>query len=105
MPFLDPAKMPAAEPLPGWKGRFWRSENMSFAHYDFEAGSSIHEHHHPNEEVWTVIEGELEVTVDGVTEVAGPGFVAVVPSDVPHAVKARTHGKAIVSNWPVRGHI
>lgn len=102
MPFIDAADMKTAEPLPGWKGRFWRSEAMSFAHYTVDAGSSIHEHHHPNEEVWTVIDGQLEVTIDGITRVAGPGSVAVVPPNSLHSVRALTDGTAIVANHPVR---
>jgi oxalate decarboxylase/phosphoglucose isomerase-like protein (cupin superfamily) len=35
---------------------------MTLAHYDFKRGSAIHEHSHPQEEVYEVIEGELEVT-------------------------------------------
>jgi quercetin dioxygenase-like cupin family protein len=30
---------------------------MTFAHYEFDAGVSIHEHYHPQEEVYEVIEG------------------------------------------------
>ena len=30
---------------------------MTFAHYEFDAGSSIHEHFHPQEEVYHIIEG------------------------------------------------
>ena len=44
---------------------------MTFAHYDFVRGASIHEHFHAQEEVYEVIEGELEVTVDGVDAVDG----------------------------------
>jgi unsaturated pyranuronate lyase len=102
MPFIDVADMPTGGPLPGWKGRFWRSENMSFAHYATDAGSLIHEHHHPNEEVWAVIEGQLEVTIDGATQVAGSGRVAVVPSNARHSVKALTEARAIVANHPIR---
>jgi quercetin dioxygenase-like cupin family protein len=76
---------------------------MTFAHYDFVRGSSIHEHFHPQEEVYEVVEGELEITIDGVTEVARPGMVAIVPSDVPHSVKALTDGRAIIVDYPVRG--
>jgi quercetin dioxygenase-like cupin family protein len=36
---------------------------MTFAHYDFKRGSFIHEHFHPQEEVYEVIEGELELTL------------------------------------------
>ena len=102
MPFLETSKMKTAEPLPGWKGRFWRSDAMSFAHYDVATGSSIHEHHHPNEEVWMIIEGRFEVTIAGETEVAGPGDVAVVPPDAPHSVRVLEGGRAVVANHPVR---
>lgn len=105
MPFIDPASMKTGEPLPGWKGRFWRSGHMSFAHYDVATGSSIHEHQHPNEEVWVVIEGRFEVTVGNETRVAGPGAVAVVPPDVPHAVRVLEGGRAFVANHPVRGDL
>jgi quercetin dioxygenase-like cupin family protein len=102
MPIIQPDAMNTREPLPGWHGRFWRSEAMSFAHYTIDAGSSIHEHHHPHEEVWLVIEGEPEVTVAGETRRAGPGCVAVVPPDVLHSVRALTSGRAVVANHPVR---
>jgi quercetin dioxygenase-like cupin family protein len=75
---------------------------MTFAHYDFKRGSAIHEHSHPQEEVYEVIEGELEVTIDGVAQIAGPGRVAIIPSDVRHSVKALTDGRVIIIDYPVR---
>ena len=102
MPFIAPETMKTAEPLPGWHGRFWHSGSMSFAHYTIDAGSSIHEHHHPHEEVWIVLEGELEVTVAGATQRAAPGCVAVVPPDASHSVRALTKAAALVANHPVR---
>jgi unsaturated pyranuronate lyase len=92
------------ERKPGWHGRYFESPSMTFAHYEFTKGSSIHQHFHPQEEVWEVIEGELEITVDGVARVAGPGVAAIVPPNVPHAVKAMTDGKAIVVDFPLRRH-
>ena len=61
MPFIDTKQLSVKEPLPGWKGRFLNSENMTFGYYTVAAGASIHEHFHPNEEVWHIIEGEFEV--------------------------------------------
>ena len=55
---------------------------MTFAHYDFKRGSSIHEHLHSQEEVYEVIEGELELTIDGVKQIARSGLVGIVPSNV-----------------------
>jgi quercetin dioxygenase-like cupin family protein len=102
MAFIDTNKLKVVERLPGWKGRYFDSNSMTFGHYVFEAGSSIHEHSHPNEEVWNVIEGELEVTIGGVSQTAGPGCVAVVPPDTLHSVKAITGGRAIVVDHPQR---
>jgi len=72
MPFIDTSSLAPQQPLPGWQGRYFHSESMTFGYYAVEPGAAIHEHAHPNEEVWHVIEGELEVTIDGETRVAGP---------------------------------
>jgi quercetin dioxygenase-like cupin family protein len=102
MPFIDTRKLKVTERLPGWVGRYFHSPSMTFAHYDFVRGSSIHEHFHPQEEVYEVTEGELEVTVDGVTQIVRPGLVAIVPGNVPHSVKALTDGHAIIVDYPLR---
>jgi quercetin dioxygenase-like cupin family protein len=102
MPFVDINDLTATERLPGWHGRYFHSANMTFAHYDFASGSSIHEHHHSQEEVYEVIEGELEVTIDGVTQIAKPGIVAIVPPNAKHSVRALTKGRAIIVDTPLR---
>ena len=102
MPFIDTNQLKVKEPLPGWKGRYFNSTNMTFAHYAVAAGASIHEHSHPNEEVRNVIQGELEVTLNGETQVAGPGCVVVVPPNTPHSVRALSDGWSIVVDHPLR---
>lgn len=102
MPFIDTRKIDPVEKRPGWRGRIFSSSTMTFAHWDFTKGSSIHEHDHPQEEVWHVIEGELEVTIKGVAKKAGPGMVAIVPQNTPHSVVALSDGKAIVADYPLR---
>jgi hypothetical protein len=47
MPFLDTSGLKVVERLPGWKGRFFHTATMTFADYEFTAGSTIHEHFHP----------------------------------------------------------
>ncbi|HEY2015050.1 MAG TPA: cupin domain-containing protein [Bryobacteraceae bacterium] len=102
MPFIDTASLPVTERLPGWHGRYFHSASMTFAHYDFTRGASIHEHFHEEEEVYEVTEGELEVTIDGVSQIARPGVVAIVPGNARHSVKALTDGKAIIVDFPRR---
>ena len=99
---IDTSTLPEKERLPGWKGRYFHTAGMTFAHYEFVRDASIHEHWHPEEEVYEVIEGELEIAIDGVTHVASPGKVASVPSNARHSVKARTDGKLIVVDHPAR---
>jgi quercetin dioxygenase-like cupin family protein len=102
MPFVDTSSLKVIERLPGWHGRYFNSPSMTFAHYDFKRGSSIHQHFHAQEEVYEVIEGELEVTIDGMAQVARAGLVAIVPSNVPHSVKALTDGQVIIVDHPLR---
>jgi quercetin dioxygenase-like cupin family protein len=102
MPFVDTGSLKVIERLPGWFGRYFHSANMTFAHYDFNRGASIHEHFHPQEEVYEVIAGELEITIDGEAHVARPGLVAIVPSNARHSIKALTDGHAIIVDYPLR---
>ena len=102
MPFVNTNELKVVERLPGWNGRYFHSATMTFAHYDFAAGSSIHEHFHPVEEVYAVIEGELEVTIDGTSQIAKPGIVAIVPANSRHSVRALTNGRLIVIDHPSR---
>ena len=102
MPFVDFSSLRVIERLPGWRGRYFHSPSLTFAHYDFVRGASIHEHFHPQEEVYEVTEGELEVTIDGVAQIARPGLVAIVPAGVCHSIKALTDGRAIIVDYPLR---
>jgi quercetin dioxygenase-like cupin family protein len=102
MALIDISKLPVIERLPGWHGRYFDSPSMTFAHYDFEVGATIHEHSHPEEEVYEVIEGELEIVVAGVAERARPGVVSIVPANTRHYVRAITEGRAIVIDYPLR---
>jgi unsaturated pyranuronate lyase len=102
MPLVDTSNLKVVERLPGWRGRYFHSPSMTFAHYEFVRGSFIHEHYHPQEEIYEVIEGELEVTIEGVAQIARPGVVAIVPGGVPHSIKALTDGRAIIVDYPLR---
>jgi len=102
MSFIEVDKLRVAERLPGWRGRYFHAANMTVAHYEFTSGAAIHEHFHPQEELYEVLEGELELTINGVTRIARQGVAAIVPSNVRHSVKALTDGRAIIVDSPAR---
>jgi quercetin dioxygenase-like cupin family protein len=102
MPVIDTSELKVIERLPGWRARIFNSASMTFAHYEFDAGATIHAHSHEQEEVWNVIEGELELTIDGLAQVARPGVVAIVPPHTAHSVRALSDGRAIIVDHPLR---
>jgi quercetin dioxygenase-like cupin family protein len=102
MPFLSLEELEERELVPGFKGRFVHSENMTFAYWNIEAGATLPEHSHPHEQVANVIEGELELTLNGATKILSPGSVAVIPGDATHTGKAITRCRVIDVFYPVR---
>ena len=74
MSLVDIQALKIIERLPGWRGRYFHSANMTFAHYDFSRGAAIHEHFHPEEEVYEVLEGELEITIEKETSIIRPAW-------------------------------
>ncbi len=103
MAFVDTATVDPRSPLPGWSGRFVDSENMTLVYWNVEDGAqALHEHDHIQEEVWNVIDGEIEITIDGVTQTAGPGCVAVIPSGTRHSVRVLCASRVIVIDYPKR---
>lgn len=102
MTFIDTKSIPVVSRKPGWYGRQFDSPSMTFVHYAFDAGASIHRHAHEQEEVWHILEGELEISIGDETRRASPGAVGIVPANTAHQVKALTAGKAIVVDYPLR---
>jgi quercetin dioxygenase-like cupin family protein len=51
-------------------------------------GSVVPMHSHPNEQVGYVVGGQIEMTVDGVVRVCGPGDSYAIPGGVEHMARA-----------------
>jgi len=102
MPFLSVRELPVQEPVPGFHLRFVHSETMTIAFWDIDAGALMPEHSHPHEQVAVVVEGELELTVDGETRVVRAGDAAVIPSGVVHSGRALSHCRIHDAFHPTR---
>ena len=92
----------AKELLPGFRGKFIHSENMTFAYWEIKKDSFLPEHSHPHEQVANMIEGKFEIIIDGVATVLEPGDVGVIPSNAIHSGKALTDCKILDVFNPVR---
>lgn len=103
MAFFGAAEVIEIEPVAGWKGQAVHGERMTLTSYAIAAGApEVHEHHHPEEEAWTVIEGALAISVNGDERVLGPGDTAVISSGARHRVRALRATRALVVDAPAR---
>jgi len=90
------------EVFKGFKGRFVHMESFTIAFWDIEAGSELPLHSHVHEQTTEVIEGDLEMTCNGVTKVYKPGMIVTIPSNVTHSGRAMTQCKLRDVFCPVR---
>lgn len=100
--FGNVADIASKELLPGFHGRMIHTDRMTIAHFDIEANSILREHHHPQEQVTTVISGALEMTINGETKVCRAGDYAVIPGNVPHSAVALEDCRVIDVFQPAR---
>ena len=102
MPFIQLEEMSQSEPIPGFRGRFIHSENMTIADWRIKKGSSFPEHSHPHEQIAFILEGKFELTLEGEARILTPGTIAIIPSNMPHEGKALTECTLVDMFYPVR---
>src|SRR5688500_1581051 len=90
------------EIFPGIRARVVHSERTSQSWVELDAGVSFPEHQHPHEQTVNVLEGELELTCDGVTHRLMPGQVLIIPPHAIHSGRALTACRVLDIFAPVR---
>lgn len=102
MPFVNFNTKKKIKIWDGINGTLFHSDQLTFAHITIDEGAILPEHHHPHEQWTHMIEGELEFTVNGKTEILLPGMAAYIPSNFPHSARAIKECKVIDCFFPVR---
>jgi quercetin dioxygenase-like cupin family protein len=102
MSFIHLSDIKQKEIVPGFKAKMVHSDHMTLAFWNIEAGATLPEHSHPNEQITTVIKGKFEMTVAGETRIMERGAVFVIPSDAGHSGKAMIDSELIDVFYPVR---
>ena len=76
---------------------------MTFSHYAIVAGATpLHEHHHEQEEVWHVVDGEITITIDGVEPRVAAGGAAVIPPTTPPSATPVGACTVVIADYPLR---
>lgn len=65
--------------------------------FAFDAGEGVSTHSAPGDAMVQILEGEAEITIDGEKHILKEGEIIVMPKNIPHAVKAVTRFKMILT--------
>ncbi|HEY0041081.1 MAG TPA: cupin domain-containing protein [Flavisolibacter sp.] len=86
----------------GIHGHYVHGEKSTFGLVVLEEGSSVPLHQHPQEQITYILEGKLQMVIDGKDCLLEPGMYYVIPSNVIHSAVALTACKLIDVFAPVR---
>jgi quercetin dioxygenase-like cupin family protein len=86
----------------GIKGRYFHTNSITIGFVDIEKGAILPAHSHVHEQTTQITEGQLEMTIDGVTQILEPGTITLIPSNVVHGAHALTDCKVVEVFSPVR---
>ena len=100
MPFITLPQLPVREIFPGIRARLWSTPIASLIHGLSSTRAPPSPHHHPHEQIISVLEGTLDIIVDGEAVVLGAGQVFVIPPDAPHHGRAHTTSAACSTRSP-----
>ena len=108
MPIIDHNNIPETPWRPNY--RKWditqsddgtTSSSMSLSVVGIGAGAPLHSHE--ADELIMIVEGTLEVRIDGETHKVGPDHTLVIPPNVPHAFTSVGPGDAkLITFFPIQ---
>jgi quercetin dioxygenase-like cupin family protein len=102
MPVIDLDAVTVRDIFPGLHARIIHTDRASFSWVVVDEGASFPEHQHPHEQTVNVLEGELELVVEGQAHRLTPGRVFVIPPNVPHFGRGITPCRVLDVFAPVR---
>jgi quercetin dioxygenase-like cupin family protein len=81
--------------------RSW-GEKTLMGEFHIKAGSAIPEHSHPHEQIGYLLNGRLDLTIDGVRHEFSPGDTWCIPGGMGHSAFAVTDAVALEVFTPLR---
>jgi quercetin dioxygenase-like cupin family protein len=102
MPPIQLDRVPVRELFPGLRARLIHSDRVTHSWVDVDAGASFPEHQHPHEQIVSILDGELELVVEGQVHRLKPGMVFVIPPHAKHSGRGVTACKVLDAFAPTR---
>jgi quercetin dioxygenase-like cupin family protein len=90
------------EIVPGITGYYAHGDKHTFGFVEIKKGSVVPEHHHMQEQITYIIEGQLNMVIDGNPCTLAAGMYHIIPSNTLHSAIAITDCKVIDTFSPVR---
>ena len=90
------------EVVPGYRARFIHTDHTTHAYWEIDPDVPLPEHSHPHEQIVSVLEGTIELVVDGESHLLEAGDVLHIPGGVPHSAVAHTPVRVLDVFSPVR---
>jgi quercetin dioxygenase-like cupin family protein len=87
----------SSEPYPGLRRRSFDGTGATVNEYSFDPNASFPLHHHPEEQITLVTQGEVELTAGGETSALSAGDWSVIAGGVEHGIRAGADGARIVA--------
>lgn len=87
MPFYTPAERTPKELLPGMVARSFWGDKLLLNLLELAPHAVVPLHSHPHEQAGILLEGEMELTINGETRRIKTGDIFVIPGGVEHSVR------------------
>lgn len=88
--------------MEGITGQYVHGQQMTFGLVEIVAGTIMPQHQHIHEQITYLLQGELEMVIDGISYTLKAGNFYVISSNVLHGARAVTACKLIDVFCPVR---
>lgn len=82
-------------------------QNMTVLWSRWEPNAAAPEHTHPHEQVGVVLQGQIEITVNGQAQLVNAGEFYHIPSNAPHAERNVGQGFTVLTDFfsPIRNDL
>ncbi len=99
---MNLSNIPSKKLVEGVSGKYVHTTSFTVGYVSIDKGAIMPLHSHVHEQTSQVISGELEMTIDGKTEILKPGSIIIIPSNALHSARAITDCTVIDTFCPVR---